>query len=318
MGISFSAWRQYRFSQQIKQTRDLLASPQAWGVLDQLGVPGFGTQLIRLLFPHRPAKQPAWGFGKPAHPTIAAVLAQGLARYRQQVPTIATHSKDVASWATEFDVNHPEQPYLKNEFFPLCDAIVLYGMLQQLRPKQYLEIGSGMSTKIANQARKGGNFSMEITSIDPEPRAEIDSICDVVIRSCLEEVDETLFSKLTPGSVLFFDGSHHCFPGNDVVLFFLKILPNLPAGVIVHIHDIYWPDDYAPEFLKFLWSEQYLLGAWLMGGGQGIEILFPAAFMSKQPEMVKLLDQLGDRLQDSEITQSAWHRQGTSFWVRKV
>ncbi|MBW4444604.1 MAG: hypothetical protein KME10_26055 [Plectolyngbya sp. WJT66-NPBG17] len=74
MEVSLSALKQRRFSQQIKQTQERLADPQAWSILDQLEVPGFGTQLIRLFFPHRLAKQSAWGFGKPVHCAIACLI----------------------------------------------------------------------------------------------------------------------------------------------------------------------------------------------------------------------------------------------------
>lgn len=46
----------------------------------------------------------------------------------------------------------------------------------------------------------------------------------------------------------------------------LEILPRLRKGVIVHVHDIFSPEDY-PETWMFkdmrLWNEQYLLEAFL-------------------------------------------------------
>jgi hypothetical protein len=146
----------------------------------------------------------------------------------------------------------------------------------------------------------------------------VDSICDKVIRTRLEEVDTSLFADLSEGDILFFDGSHYCFPNNDVTNFFLGILPNLKSGVIIHIHDIYLPDDYPLDFLKFMWSEQYVLAAWLLGGSQGIKVLFPTAYMSKMAEMSTLIDDLINKINDEDINNSSWHLQGTSFWLVKV
>src|SRR5438309_8972345 len=49
---------------------------------------------------------------------------------------------------------------------------------------------------------------------------------------------------------------------------FRSILPTLRAGVIVHVHDIFSPRDYLPQWLferMWLWNEQYLLEAFLTG-----------------------------------------------------
>ncbi len=34
------------------------------------------------------------------------------------------------------------------------------------------------------------------------------------------------------------------------------------------VHDIFLPDDYPPEWADRYYSEQYLLAAWLLGGGE--------------------------------------------------
>jgi hypothetical protein len=48
---------------------------------------------------------------------------------------------------------------------------------------------------------------------------------------------------------------------------FLEVLPRLKPGVIVHVHDIFFPFDYWREWiveeLRF-WTEQYLLQAFLI------------------------------------------------------
>jgi hypothetical protein len=51
-----------------------------------------------------------------------------------------------------------------------------------------------------------------------------------------------------------------------VLAIYLEILPLLRPGVLVHIHDVFSPQDYPKEWVvdevKF-WNEQYLLEAFL-------------------------------------------------------
>jgi len=298
--------------------RKLLSGPSAWEHLDALGIPGLGTNLARFLFPLRQLEKPSWGFGQVPHQGIKAILDRESLRFIEMMPTLKSFAYDLTQWPIVSDSAYPEMPHLQNEFIPLADAVVLYGMLRHFQPLRYVEVGSGISTKIAHQAKRSGKLEMQIISIDPEPRQQIDNLSDTVIRNRLEDVPEVFFRDLSSGDLLFFDGSHYCFPGNDVVVFFLRILPMLPPGIRVHVHDIYWPEDYSPDVLKQLWSEQYLLGAWLLGGGQGIRITFPAAYMSKRPEMSELLDQLFSQLAQPELAASSWQRQGTSFWFETV
>src|SRR5258706_16043378 len=59
---------------------------------------------------------------------------------------------------------------------------------------------------------------------------------------------KTLFSKFsitcTPAPSLFIDSSHTVRIGGDVNYLFLEVLPRLKPGVIVHVHDIFFPFDY--------------------------------------------------------------------------
>jgi hypothetical protein len=76
-----------------------------------------------------------------------------------------------------------------------------------------------------------------LTSVDPQPRASIDPLCDCVIRQPLEEVDTGLFEELQPGDFLFIDSSHRAFTNSDVTILFMNLLPSLGNGVVVHLHD---------------------------------------------------------------------------------
>jgi len=59
-----------------------------------------------------------------------------------------------------------------------------------------MEIGSGNSTKFVARAKRDGALSARIVSIDPQPRAEVDRLCDEVIRAPLETVVIAPFNQL--------------------------------------------------------------------------------------------------------------------------
>lgn len=120
---------------------------------------------------------------------------------------------------------------------------------------------------------------MNITSIDPEPRSEIDSLCNTVVRSRLEDISPSFFDSMQKGDVLFFDGSHRCFQGSDVTVFFMDILPRLQNGVTVGIQDIFLPFDYPSKWTRRFYNEQYLLGTALLYGPEAFNILFASHFV---------------------------------------
>jgi hypothetical protein len=80
----------------------------------------------------------------------------------------------------------------------------------------------------------------------------------------------SVFERLEAGDVLFIDSSHVVKTGSDVVHQLLEVLPRLADGVIVHVHDIFIPEDYPQGWVRagFGWNEQYLLQAYLVGNGR--------------------------------------------------
>ena len=162
----------------------------------------------------------------------------------------------------------------------------LYGFLREREPRQYVEIGSGVSTLCARRAIQDGGLATRITSIDPQPRADVDAACDHVIRAPLEQVDLGLFDDLGEGDIVFMDGSHHALANSDTVAFFLDVLPALPDGVLVGVHDILLPDDYPPEWADFHWSEQYLVAAYLLARGDQVRVELPCSYVHAHSELV--------------------------------
>jgi hypothetical protein len=146
---------------------------------------------------------------------------------------------------------------LDQAWFPSLDAAVAYALMRDRKPQHLIEVGSGHSTRVLAKALGG---LAEILAIDPAPRADIAGLPGVqVVTSTVQSAPPELFDRLGRGDVLFIDSSHILMPGSDVDLLFNRILPSLPAGVIVHVHDIFLPFDYPPVWGWRAYNEQ--LGA---------------------------------------------------------
>jgi hypothetical protein len=136
------------------------------------------------------------------------------------------------------------KPFWVNGWLPGLDSVSIYTILAKFNPRSYVEVGSGNSTKFAHRAIIDQKLRTHIVSIDPEPRAAIDSLADTTIRKPLEDADLGLFRNLQSGDVVFIDSSHRSFQNSDVTVFFTEILPMLPGGVVYGLHDIFLPNDY--------------------------------------------------------------------------
>ena len=188
----------------------------------------------------------------------------------------------------------PGQPYLGNQWFEGGDARAAYGIVAGCKPNHIIEVGSGNSTMFMRRAINDFSLKTKITSIDPAPRAEIDAICDKVIRTSVLDVPLDCFRELQAGDILFHDGSHVTFNGTDTVRLFLEILPIIQPGVIIHIHDIFLPREYGDSFDGRGYSEQYMLATALLYS-RSLEVLLPVSHLGEKG----LFDP------------------GVSFWMRK-
>lgn len=210
-------------------------------------------------------------------------------------------------------------PYLDNHYFGIMDAAVLFAMMQNHNPRNIVEIGSGISTRYMRYFKDQLGLSTKITCIDPVPRVDIKNVADIAIVQPLENVISNDIFNLKSGDIVFLDGSHYVFQGNDTVTFFFKLLPSLPRGVIIHIHDIYLPYDYHESVEQQLWSEQYLLAALIQGGFNGLETLYPAYYMSQtNNEIIQALTIANSKLDHSKFSLKINHKEGYSFWLRTI
>lgn len=239
------------------------------------------------------------------------LLAAGDAGYARLLDDAVESAAQLADVTIEPSDDNTE-PHWHNGYLPPGDAIFLTHFLRNLAPRTYLEIGSGNSTKFARRAIRRNGLSTRIVSIDPHPRAEIDTICDEVVRTSLESSDAlAIFRALEPGDLVFFDGSHYCFQNSDVTAFFMELVHEIPEGCVYGIHDIFLPDDYPEAWFDRFYNEQYVLAAWLLGGAAGDQIELPGWYVSTRPQFADAQARL------LEVSGAGPDRHGGAFWMRR-
>jgi Methyltransferase domain len=177
--------------------------------------------------------------------------------------------------------------HFNNGFFERVDAEVAYAMVRHFRSNRIIEVGSGNSTKLIATALRHNQeegSSGELISIEPNPSPMLTrgfpGFSQLIARR-VQDVPMELFLSLGPGDILFIDSSHVVAVGSDVVHEYLRILPKLRAGVLVHIHDIFLPADYPEKFVMTnlcFWSEQYMLEAFL-SYNHAFEVLWSSSAM---------------------------------------
>lgn len=192
-----------------------------------------------------------------------------------------------------------------NGYYDAPDADALYLLMRDLRPARVVEIGAGNSTRITRQAILDGAFSCHLSVVDPWPRADIDGLYDQFRQSRLETLETAFFADLQAGDVLFIDSSHQVRMSNDVAHLFCRVIPELPSGVVIHVHDVFLPYEYPKRFFYDCpsWGEQYMLHALLSSGGY--EVLWPGYWLQRGvPEAQQALPFLAEG-------------RAQSFWMRK-
>jgi len=140
-------------------------------------------------------------------------------------------------------------------------------MIHRHSPKQIVEIGSGHSTRFAAAAIRDGGLTTRLTAIDPAPRADIAALPGITLhQTTIQNAPTDLFDALEAGDMVMIDSSHIAVPGSDVDLLLGRILPGLPGGVLVQIHDIFLPDPYPESWTWRGYNEQLPVSLLLSGG----------------------------------------------------
>ena len=191
----------------------------------------------------------------------------------------------------------------RDGFFGWVDAEVLYAMVRILKPARMIEVGAGNSTNITAMALRANDTACDFLTIDPEPRSALPEGTQHLV-AYAENLSPSMYA-LGSGDILFIDSSHFYQRGSDVEFLLDKILPTLPAGAVVHVHDIFLPDDYPKDWEWRLYTEQYRLAEILETGNW--EVLWSGHQMMKNERAAMLAAFPGV----PETTDPA------SFWMRR-
>lgn len=181
----------------------------------------------------------------------------------------------------------PYDYHAANGRFGVLSASVLHCLIRHFVPQRIVEVGSGWSTLVAARAcrmnQEQGKNS-ELIVVDPYPGLIIRQGFPGLARLFEQKVEDTaldFFSRLQDRDILFIDTNHVVKTGGDVNFLFLEVLPRLSPGVLVHVHDIFFPFDYPKEFVverMNFYSEQYLLQAFL-SYNRAFAVLWCESFM---------------------------------------
>jgi hypothetical protein len=207
--------------------------------------------------------------------------------------------------------------YYDNKTYPLSDGLVLFMILNSLKPKRLIEVGSGFSSALILDTKDEFlKYPLELTFIDPNPQdrlmgllREEDHKSTTIVKDIVQNTPPQTFKKLQENDILLIDNSHVSKTGSDVNYLLTEILPILNKGVIVHIHDIFYPFEYPKEWLldlKLNWNEIYSVHNFLIFNN-AYKIIFFSDFIQHQFE-----GELKDK-----VPQFFEGRPG-SLWIQKI
>ncbi len=160
-----------------------------------------------------------------------------------------------------------------NPYFSLVDAAVAHCFVRSRRFSRVIEVGSGFSSRVLRGALDRNRHG-HLTCIDPEPRSGVSGIAHEYHPTKVQAMPLEFFADLPDDSLVFIDSSHRASYGSDVTHLLLGVVPLLKPGVVVQVHDIFFPDEYPAAWHDWGYSEQYLLQA-LLTYTEAFSVLWP-------------------------------------------
>lgn len=199
-----------------------------------------------------------------AYPALEPLFEAALPAMRALLDRAETH----ADAFDGFRSAAPPRPRWHQGWYPRLDGLAAYCLVHERRPRRIVEVGSGHSTRFLAAAADDAGIDTAITAIDPAPRADLAGLARVTLaRTVVQRADPALFRALGPGDVLAIDSSHVAMPGSDVDWLAGHVLPALPRGTLLAVHDIFLPDPYPADWAWRGYNEQGVIAALLAGGG---------------------------------------------------
>ena len=233
-------------------------------------------------------------------------------RMRETMRMLASHHRN---FPFSRDAQKPYRFHWDNPYFGAHDASILFSMLLAFRPKRFIEVGCGHSSRLlldTNEMFLGG--AMSLTLIDPF-LGELSALFGPkgapgarLYPRKLQDVSLEIFGELEANDVLFIDSSHVSKTGSDVNHYLFRILPLLKPGVLIHVHDIPWPFEYPEIWVieeKRSWNEAYAVHAFLQYNAS-FEILYWNDFVAS-----RMLEEL------RSLMPVCAENGGGSLWLRR-
>lgn len=242
------------------------------------------------------------------------------------VPGIQLHAEEQLKLISKLAAHYSQMPfseekreglryYFDNSCFGHGSAIILYAIMRYFRPNRIVEIGSGYSSAVmldVNDRFFAGGISCSF--IEPHPSRLFSLLTDAdqqkheVIVDVVQNVPNEIFTDLKENDILFIDSSHVAKIGSDVVHLLTDILPILQTGVIIHIHDIYWPFEYPEDWILsgIAWNESYLVKAFLQFNSSFDILLFNSYLAAHHREAMQ--EHMPLFMPDA----------GSSLWIKKT
>lgn len=219
----------------------------------------FGARAQGWFIPYRYADTVAAPAGYPALDPVFSAARPDMEAFLAAIDGFAADLQAIGP-------DMPPQPRWNQGWFPRLDGAAAYTMVRTRQPARIIEIGSGHSTRFMARAVADGNLDTQITAIDPAPRAAIADLGVTHVAATLQDADAAVFATLAPGDILFIDSSHILMPGTDVDYLLNSVWPALPAGVVVHIHDMLLPDGYPAAWSWRGYNEQSAVALLMTSG----------------------------------------------------
>ena len=151
------------------------------------------------------------------------------------------------------------------------ESQVLHCFVRSERPPRIVEVGGGISTAIMADAVRlnaEDGRATSILTIEPYPQPALLTLPGVtVLREFAQAAARSAFEELQRGDLLFIDSTHVVKTGSELARLYLDVVPALPPGVVVHVHDITLPYLYNRDLGRsfFDWQETTLVLGLLIG-----------------------------------------------------
>jgi predicted O-methyltransferase YrrM len=250
----------------------------------------------------RPAGMPVAPLEVDVRPEVQAVHFAAMAALAPQLPYLD-------------EPNDRHRYVFRNPGFCYADALAYAQMLERFKPARVVEIGSGYSSAFLLDELDRTGLQAGVTFIEPygdvvRGLMRARDFARVTLHEVfVQDVNLAVFRELAANDILFIDSSHVAKTGSDVLFLYFQVLPRLAPGVIIHIHDIFWPFEYPRGWVDAQnrsWNEAYLLRA-LLANNDAYAIEYwndywlqehPAEVFTDAPRMLR--------------------ERGGSIWLRKV